>query len=179
MNRTFSASDFNRISAIAHQVARRIFKKEGFARDNFDIEEVVSATIERAFMNWDSYDESISMNKWFCIIAKNCAYSYMKKTYVDRACRGDWDISMIGDDSSFLHVDADAELVSQERIATIKSAIDQLGKKEGRALMLLAQGYSQEEIQNDLGVNNGALRTLISRGRRHLAESKCIRGVYG
>lgn len=179
MNRTFSASDFNRISAIARQTITKTFDRKGFCYDDFDVDDTISEVFVRILKNWDSYDESISMNKWFCIIAKNCAYSYMKKTYVDRACRGDWDISMIGDDSSFLHVDADAELVSQERIATIKSAIDQLGKKEGRALMLLAQGYSQEEIQNDLGVNNGALRTIISRGRRHLAESKCIRGVYG
>ena len=44
-------------------------------------------------------------------------------------------------------------------------------------MLFISQGYTQSEIQEYLGIENGAFRTMLSRGRRQLAQSKEVRAM--
>ena len=73
---------------------------------------------------------------------------------------------------------ADYNLVSNERIELINREFGKLGDKMGRAIMLQSQGYTLSEIQKLVGMEYGALRTNMSRGRKRLLENKEIKAMY-
>lgn len=186
-NKNFTFAEFNHIVSVARYAAISTFNKNNYIHDNYDIEEVVSQTLERVTRNWDEYDETVSSSSWFYTIAKNCACSYMtlegrwrnfhaELKFIDKD--GDVYEPELYCEESSVSYQADYDLMSNERVAIINRELGKLGDKMGRAIMLQSQGYTLSEIQKLVGMEYGALRTNMSRGRKRLLENKEIKAMY-
>lgn len=182
----FDSSCYLRILAIIRPAIVATFQTSNFSYVEYDIDEVSSQTLEKVAKNWHNYDEKFSKLAWFSTIAKNCAYTYISDQSHWKECCAT--INLTTKDGEFYEIDyanysspksyyADAELISEERVDIITREINALKGKAKHALMLLSQGYSLSEIQSFLGVENGALRTMISRGRKQLANNKNISAI--
>ena len=187
--KAFGAEEFKRIKEVAYKAVVKVFQKyESVYVDEHDIEEVVSRTLLKVCMNLEKYDECVSRSAWFATIASNDARDYMRAVYKEkrllvpletRLDDGDEDFvmnyaDMVSDDS----YEADYELVSAERVCSVKRGMAGLGERASRAFTMLADGYSTEEVQAELEMKNGALRTMLSRGRARLAQSREVRELY-
>jgi DNA-directed RNA polymerase specialized sigma24 family protein len=182
----FDSSCYLRILAIIRPVIVATSQTSNFSYVEYDIDEVSSQTLEKVAKNWHNYDEKLSKLAWFSTIAKNCAYTYISDQSHWKECYVT--INPTTKDGELYEMDyanysspksyyADAELISEERVDIITREINALKGKAKHALMFLSQGYSLSEIQSFLGVENGALRTMISRGRKQLANNKNISAI--
>lgn len=182
----FDSSCYLRILAIIRPAIVATFQTSNFSYVEYDIDEVSSQTLEKVAKNWHNYDEKLSKLAWFSTIAKNCAYTYISDQSHWKECCAT--INLTTKDGELYEMDyanysslksyyADAELISEERVDIITLEINALKGKTKHALMFLSQGYSLSEIQSFLGVENGALRTMISRGRKQLANNKNISAI--
>ena len=168
-------------------IAIDYFNFYGFKFTEEDIQEVISEAGLRIAMNMDKYDESLSKSSWFTTITRNCACDYMKKEGAWRARHQRFEA--VDDDGEcyeheYASVDccdsyeADAQLISNEHIAIIENELYSLGKDGATALSMKAQGYSNEDICDILGVSDGACRVIISRARRKLKNNREIQRIY-
>lgn len=67
--------------------------------------------------------------------------------------------------------EADFQVIMNERMEAVDQEIDALGDKPAQALRLHAMGYSYAEIQDILGGNANALKTMVSRGRAQVKKN--------
>ena len=65
----------------------------------------------------------------------------------------------------------DEEMIKEERIAQVRSALDTLNERDREALLLKAEGFSYDEIAGTLGLAPGAIGTTLARARRRLVEA--------
>jgi DNA-directed RNA polymerase specialized sigma24 family protein len=66
---------------------------------------------------------------------------------------------------------ADFQLILNEKLESVEKEIDALGEMAAQALRLQASGYSYAEIQDILGSNANALKTMVSRGRSQVKKN--------
>ena len=141
--RDFRSSDLKRIAAIARPAIIAAFNKESFRFSAIDIQEVTSMMLVRVAQSWDRYDENISASKWFATIAFRCAYTYMTREGNWRCHRAS--LGVTTKDGEFYEVEysdreaprsyhADAAIISEQRTAAIKKAVDSLGPEAGEAI---------------------------------------------
>lgn len=178
--REFRSSDLKRIVAIARPAIIAAFNERGFMFSSEDIEEVTSMMLVRVAQSWDRYDENISASKWFATIAYRCAFTYMTREGNWRCHRTSLGVTSVdGDVYEVEYSDreaprsyhADAAIISEQRTAAIKKAVDSLGPEAGEAIWLQANGYSLPEIVEIKGTGYGATKTMMSRGRKQLKEN--------
>lgn len=69
-------------------------------------------------------------------------------------------------------VESPAEVMDRaDRIASVRSALEQLSDRDRDALLLKAEGFSYDEIAATLGLSRGAVGTTLSRARARLVEA--------
>ena len=71
-NKKITSTEFKHIVSVVRYAVISTFNKNSYIHDNYDIEEVVSQTLERVTRYWNEYDETVSNSSWFYTIAKNC-----------------------------------------------------------------------------------------------------------
>lgn len=173
-------SELKRIDTIACKAIINCFKKSNYRFNSSDVEEVILMTNERVAKNWDCYDEEQSKSAWFSLMAYQCACDYMTN-------ETDWSyhhqgMKMTTDDGEVYEVEfsdresperyqADFQLILNEKLESVEKEIDALGEMAAQALRLQASGYSYAEIQDILGSNANALKTMVSRGRTQVKKN--------
>lgn len=181
-----SKADYSKVVKIAEQTAKWYFNAKGFSYCSFDVEEVVSETLCKVSRYWDRYDRKTSEKAWFSRIATNCASSYMYKetklrisTQSLNVITKDEEIYEMeySDRAADVSYNTDTELVSKERISYVREAVSHLGGKVVRIIEMEMEGYTSDEIQEELGISYANLRTIKSRGRARLLEDKEIRSL--
>jgi len=65
----------------------------------------------------------------------------------------------------------DDEMIREERITQVRSALATLNERDREALLLKAEGFSYDEIAATLGLAPGAIGTTLARARRRLVEA--------
>ncbi len=68
-------------------------------------------------------------------------------------------------------VAADEELVRRQRQERIQAALAELPERHRQALMLKEQGFSYDEIAEQLGLSAGSMGTTLARARKRLVEA--------
>ena len=58
-----------------------------------------------------------------------------------------------------------------DRIASVRAALDTLTERDRDALLLKAEGFSYDDIAATLGLSRGAIGTTLSRARARLVEA--------
>ena len=180
MANILTSSELKRIDAIACKAIINCFKKSNYKFNSSDVEEVILMTNERVAKNWDCYDEEQSKSAWFSLMAYQCACDYMTDE-TDWSCHHQG-MKMTTDDGEVYEVEfsdresperyqADFQLILNEKLEYVEKEIDALGEMAAQALRLQASGYSYAEIQDILGSNANALKTMVSRGRTQVKKN--------
>ena len=167
--------------------AIKCFNKYGFNHTDYDVEEVVSEATLKVAMNMDMYDSNISKTAWFSKIAYNCAIDYINAESKRRYFISHFTATTVdGEEYEYQYpniecdnfYNPDEQLFSKERLEIIQKGINSLNGKGRLALTMKSQDYSNEEISEALGVNDGACRTIISRARKELIKNPYIQSIY-
>jgi RNA polymerase sigma factor (sigma-70 family) len=187
-NISLTAKEFNRI--IEKNVKPTIvsyFKRRGFNINEYTVDEVVSMFDEKLAKSIDKYDETKSQGAWFSTIALHSAYDYITDEYrwnkhnqsmciVDKD--GDYSEMEFPDYRSSDNTRPDNMLASNEILAVLDKALNMLSEEDALIIRLKMKGYSNEEIGEELGINDGAVRTKICRARKRFKEIPVIAKMY-
>lgn len=187
---TSSAELKNFISRTLEPTIRKIFKSSGVNVTEYDIEEVVSITLEKISANIHTYKEEKSSNMWFVTIAKNATIDYIKecekcdKNYnfisLDSYTSED-EHKPISDTYMQIHASdyfsSDYNLRSKSNIEDINNAISSMPLEEARILRMLTNGYKRDEICEALNMTDGACRTKLSRIRKKFSNDPRIKSL--
>lgn len=65
----------------------------------------------------------------------------------------------------------DEELVRRQRQERIQAALAELSERDRHALMLKEEGFSYDEIAEQLGLSAGSMGTTLARARKRLSEA--------
>lgn len=186
MANILTSSELMRIDAIAFMAIISCFKNKNYKFSFNDVEEVILMTHEKVARNWDRYDEEKSRSSWFSLMAYQCACDYMTQetdwAYHHRGMVMTTDDGEVyeeefADRESPERYEADFQVIMDEWMAAVDKEIDALGEKPAQALRLNALGYSYAEIQDILGGNANALKTMVSRGRSQVKKNLGYRNV--
>ena len=159
------------------------FKRRGFNINEYTVDEVVSMFDEKLAKSIDKYDETKSQGAWFSTIALHSAYDYITDEYrwnkhnqsmciVDKD--GDYSEMEFSDYRSSDNTRPDNMLASSEILAVLDKALNILSEEDALIIRLKMKGYSNEEIGEELGINDGAVRTKICRARKRFKELPVI-----
>lgn len=163
------------------------FKRRGFNINEYTVDEVVSMFDEKLAKSIDKYDETKSQGAWFSTIALHSAYDYITDEYrwnkhnqsmsiVDKD--GDYSEMEFSDYRSSDNTRPDNMLASSEILAVLDKALNMLSEEDALIIRLKMKGYSNEEIGEELGINDGAVRTKICRVRKRFKEIPVISKMY-
>lgn len=163
------------------------FKRRGFNINEYTVDEVVSMFDEKLAKSIDKYDETKSQGAWFSTIALHSAYDYITDEYrwnkhnqsmciVDKD--GDYSEMEFSDYRSSDNTRPDNMLASSEILAVLDKALNILSEEDALIIRLKMKGYSNEEIGEELGINDGAVRTKICRARKRFKEIPVIAKMY-
>jgi RNA polymerase sigma factor (sigma-70 family) len=183
-NISLTSKEFNRI--IEKNVKPTIvsyFKRRGFNINEYTVDEVVSMFDEKLAKSIDKYDETKSQGAWFSTIALHSAYDYITDEYrwnkhnqsmciVDKD--GDYSEMEFSDYRSSDNTRPDNMLASSEILAVLDKALNMLSEEDALIIRLKMKGYSNEEIGEELGINDGACRTKVFRARKRFKELPVI-----
>lgn len=187
-NISLTSKEFNRI--VEKNVKPTIvsyFKRRGFNINEYTVDEVVSMFDEKLAKSIDKYDETKSQGAWFSTIALHSAYDYITDEYrwnkhnqsmciVDKD--GDYSEMEFSDYRSSDNTRPDNMLASSEILAVLDKALNMLSEEDALIIRLKMKGYSNEEIGEELGINDGAVRTKICRARKRFKEIPVIAKMY-
>ena len=187
-NVTLTAKELNHI--VEKNVKPTIvsyFKRRGFNINEYTVDEVVSMFDEKLAKSIDKYDETKSQGAWFSTIALHSAYDYITDEYrwnkhnqsmsiVDKD--GDYSEMEFSDYRSSDNTRPDNMLDSSEILAVLDKAPNMLSEEDALIIRLKMKGYSNEEIGEELGINDGAVRTKICRARKRFKEIPVIAKMY-
>ena len=187
-NISLTSKEFNRI--VEKNVKPTIvsyFKRRGFNINEYTVDEVVSMFDEKLAKSIDKYDETKSQGAWFSTIALHSAYDYITDEYrwnkhnqsmsiVDKD--GDYSEMEFSDYRSSDNTRPDNMLASSEILAVLNKALNMLSEEDALIIRLKMKGYSNEEIGEELGINDGAVRTKICRARKRFKELPVIAKMY-
>lgn len=163
------------------------FKRRGFNINEYTVDEVVSMFDEKLAKSIDKYDETKSQGAWFSTIALHSAYDYITDEYrwnkhnqsmyiVDKD--GDYSEMEFSDYRSSDNIRPDNMLASSEILAVLDKALNILSEEDALIIRLKMKGYSNEEIGEEFGINDGAVRTKICRARKRFKEIPVIAKMY-
>jgi RNA polymerase sigma factor (sigma-70 family) len=105
---------------------------------------------------------------WLVTVANNIIRDEYRSAKRRRRLLTLW---MVQDDPSARARSSDAELLSQERQAAVRRALDQLPERDRRLLILRHEGFSYREIAEALGVAGSSVGTLLARATAALSKS--------
>lgn len=187
-NISLTSKEFNRI--VEKNVKPTIvsyFKRRGFNINEYTVDEVVSMFDEKLAKSIDKYDETKSQGAWFSTIALHSAYDYITDEY--RWNKHNQSMSVVDKDGNYSEMEfsdyrssdntrPDNMLASSEILAVLDKALNMLSEEDALIIRLKMKGYSNEEIGEELGINDGAVRTKICRARKRFKELPVIAKMY-
>lgn len=179
-NVTLTAKELNSITEkYVRPTILSYFERRGFHADGYSIDEVIGRFEEKLAKSWNKFDPTKSQGAWFSRIARNCAYDYIMKEYL-------WNRFHIGmcykdKDGDYCDIDyseprcsissnPDYQLLDDEAIDLVERAKRMLSKEDALIIELKQKDYSNDEIQDELRITEGAVRTRISRARKKFEE---------
>ncbi len=113
-----------------------------------------------------------TLKTWLFRMCKNCAYDYMRKFYKHKTIS----LSKTGDDGEndgiediASDITTDEQVLKKEKIRAVHRAINMLPDEQRDVIILRElEGMSYTEISEALGINEGTVKSRISRAREAL-----------
>lgn len=186
-NETFRSKDLERIVECARPAVFSYLKAKGVKLSSCDVEEILSETTLRVYMNWDNYDESqAKFSTWVSTIARNCACDLMSKEIRRRNTFSP--MSMQKRDGELYEMDysdreasqnsrADYAIISRENLRMIDKASRGLGETNYFILTRRVNGFNNQEIADEMGCSEGAVRTRYCRALGQLRKNEEVNAL--
>lgn len=140
------------------------FVRKHLRREDF-IDDIVQQTHMAAFRNWARFRGDSKPETWLFGIALNLVknFRYRDTSYKFQADDFDEQISTIAADPIF---EPEESLMRQERMETLKLAIDHLpGKMQTVVQLVLLEGFTYQDAALELDLPIGTVRSRLSRAR--------------
>ncbi len=115
-----------------------------------------------------------TLKTWLYRMCKNCAYDFMRKNYKHKvlsftATEDDKENDASADIASDVYTDQ--EVIKKETARAVRAAIASLPEEQRDVIVLRElDGLSYMEISEVLGINEGTVKSRISRGRESLKK---------
>lgn len=116
-----------------------------------------------------------TLKTWLYRMCKNCAYDYMRKHYKNKTLslsRMDSENDNEISEDIPLDVYTDEQVIKKETERAVRRAIAALPEEQRDVIVLRElEGLSYTEIAEVLGINEGTVKSRISRGREALKKN--------
>ena len=134
-----------------------------------EAEDVVQDSFVQAYIKLDTFQGNSRFFTWLYRIAFNNALSRRRRRKADVSI--DASKEMSGKEPHDRHEAPDEPLLREERIASVKAAMERLTEEHKTILLMREmQDMSYEEIAEVLQINIGTVRSRLSRARNQLKE---------
>lgn len=140
------------------------FVRKHLRREDY-VDDLIQQTHLAAFRNWASFRGESKPETWLFGIALNLVKNFRYRDTSFRFQGDDFDeqISLIPADSM---CEPEESLMRQERMETLKSAIDHLpGKMQTVVQLVLLEGFTYQDAALELDLPIGTVRSRLSRAR--------------
>ncbi len=115
-----------------------------------------------------------TLKTWLYRMCKNCAYDFMRKYYKHKALslsKNDGENEDGGIEDIPSEIYTDEEVIKKETARAVRKAIAGLPEEQRDVIVLRElEGLSYTEISEVLGINEGTVKSRISRGREALKK---------
>jgi RNA polymerase sigma-70 factor (ECF subfamily) len=146
---------------VEHLPAMRAFAIS-LTRNHSFADDMVQDTVEKAWTNFDKFEQGSNMRAWLFTILRNTYYSSQRRSKREVA------------DVDGIHTETLADKPMHDgrlQMGEFASAFAQLNDEQREALLLVgASGFTYEEAAEMCGVAIGTIKSRIGRGRQRLAE---------
>ena len=132
-------------------------------RNGSDADDLVQSAIEKALRSSASFERGSNFIAWFNTIIRNIFLDDRKSHRVSRT-------TLVGDDEGGL-MDTKTAISSTESLAEVSEVQDflfTLPDTERSVVMLWAEGFSYEEISEQLGITRSNAGVILCRARKTL-----------
>jgi RNA polymerase sigma-70 factor, ECF subfamily len=134
-----------------------------YVRRQEERDDLFQEIIVQLWRAWPSFEGRSKFSTWMYRIALNTAISGLRKKstpLVFTTQEGIPEIADIGTDQ-----------LREERVALLYQAIRELPEIDRALVMLFLDDHSYEEMEQILGINQGALRTKMNRAKEKLKKN--------
>ena len=147
----------------------------GYFKWKADVDDVVSESFQKAFVNLSSFDTERELRPWLSTIATRTALDHLAS--IKREDEKKEGIKQkAGDDTScgqdpLTEVTPEEEIIYDENHQRLMAYIDELSPLYKDVMVkYMIEELEYEEIAKELGLELNTVRTRIRRGKQHLAE---------
>ena len=142
------------------------------ARDPSDADDLVQAAVEKALTNGSNFEKGTNMGAWLNTIIRNTFDDIQKSHAVSRT-------DVVGDDDFILQNRATLEspAMNQIEVEEVQEFLYSLPDTERSVVMLWAEGYSYDEIAQELDVSRGNAGVILCRARKLINDRFSDHGV--
>ena len=147
----------------------------GYFKWKADVDDVVSESFQKAFVNLSSFDTERELRPWLSTIATRTALDHLAS--IKREDEKKEGIKQkAGDDTSggqdpLTEVTPEEEIINDENHQRLMAYIDELSPLYKDVMVkYMIEELEYEEIARELGLELNTVRTRIRRGKQHLAE---------
>ncbi len=133
-------------------------------REPADADDLVQEAIERAIKNWDSFEPGTNLNAWVNRIIKNIFLDQIKSHGVSRT-------TQLGDDEAGImekELSEPAIAEMEMEISEIQDYLFTLSEDERSVVMLWAEGFTYQEIADQLNLSRANAGVILCRARESI-----------
>ncbi len=130
-------------------------------RDSSDADDLVQTAVEKALKNSTDFEKGTNMGAWLNKIIRNTFYDVQKSHAVSKT-------DVVGDDNSILENSTSTEnpAMNQIEVEEVQEFLFSLPDTERSVVMLWAEGYSYDEIAQELSLSRGNAGVILCRARK-------------
>ncbi len=150
------------IIALLPRLRRFSFALTGSA---FDADDLLQATIEKALLKYDQFEQGTDLDKWTFRMCKNLWIDEWRS----RRVRGPSVDPM--DYKSELGIDGENMIINKLSMSEVSKAMNELRDEQRMVLALVAiEGYSYKEVSKLLDIPIGTVMSRLARARKALMK---------
>ena len=133
-------------------------------RSSHDAEDLVQDALIKAMSNWQTFEHGTNLQAWLNRIVKNTFLDKMKRHEETKT-------DAVGDDTYKLEQEtkptAEGEIQTEE---VHDFMFSKMPENERSVVLLWAEGFSYDEIAQDLGISRSNAGVMLCRARKRLFD---------
>lgn len=150
--------------ALVSCVDKGMFFARSLTRGTADAEDLVQDALIKAMRNWGAFEAGTNMQAWLNRIIKNTFLDKMKRHEETKT-------ETVGEDTFRLEQEVKPAAEGVIRAEEVHDFMySQMPDGERSVVLLWAEGYSYEEIAQDLGISRSNAGVILCRARKRLFE---------
>jgi RNA polymerase sigma factor (sigma-70 family) len=167
--------DENAFKAVVHTYKNMVYNTVlGFVQQTADAEDITQEVFIKVYENIGQFKQQAKLSTWIYRISITQAMDFLR--YRNRKKRGGFLLSLFGSNQELLYEPADFDhpgvlTENKEQAAILFAAINKLSEKQKTAFLLQkTQDQSQQQIAEIMQLSQGAVESLLSRGKANLKK---------